>query len=234
MKRKKTSGLIAKWKDGFPNGKANAIEVEKLPNQNEQQSNGPSLTLIRRQPVTFRLSRLENPEDFERMSFVIKACGKGKGRLYKTVLHVERTKTGSRLVAIDGYRLHVAEISKRIKCGNYKPLVAKDEIILGEPLEGINFPAWEKAVPKNVEKSTVIDLGKTGKGNTVKKAAEMSLAVNALNAKTGLVVNFRYIAELPKTAWAVYKEPGFGKVMVKQQGGEESAFAVFVPVGKAA
>jgi len=226
MKRKKRDSLTSKWETA----KAKA-DAENLPRSKQK---GSSLVLIRKQPVTFRLSRLKNPEDFERMSFVIKACGKGRGISYKTVLHVERTKIGSKLVATDGYRLHVAEISQRIKSGEYKPLIAKDEIILSKPLEGINFPAWEKAVPKNTVESGVIDLGKTGKGNTVKKAAEMSLAVNALNVKTGLVVNFRYVSELPKTAWTVYKEPGFGKVLLKQQGGEDNAFAVFAPVGKAA
>jgi hypothetical protein len=226
MKRK----TLKRWETAFSGNKAKA-DVENLPRSKQK---GTSLVLVRKQPVTFRLSRLENPEDFQRMSFVIKACGKGRGISYKTVLHVERTKTGSRLVATDGYRLHVAEIPQRIKSGEYKPLAAKDEIVLGKPLEGINFPAWEKAVPKNTVESGVIDLGKTGKGNTVKKAAEMSLAVNALNVKTGLVVNFQYIAELPKTVWAVYKEPGLGKVVVKQQDGEDNAFAVFAPVGKAA
>ena len=226
MKRKKPK----RWETAFSGDKAKA-DVEKLPRSKQK---GTSLALVRKQTVTFRLSRLENPEDFQRMSFVVKACGKGRGISYKTVLHVERTKAGSRLVATDGYRLHVAEISQRIKSGEYKPLAAKDEIILGKPLEGINFPAWEKAVPKNTLESGVIDLGKTSKGNTVKKAAEMSLAVNALNAKTGLVVNFRYVSELPKTAWIVFKEPGFGKVMLKQQDGEDNAFAVFAPVGKAA
>ena len=234
MKSNRTGSLIAKWKDGFPNGKAEAIEVEKQPSQDRQESDGSSLTLIRKQPVTFRLSRLENPEDFQRMSFVIKACAKTADRPFKTALHVERTKNGSRLVATDGFRLHVAEISQKIKSGDYKARVTKDAISLGEPLEGIDFPAWEKAVPKNAVKSGVIDLEKTSKGNTAKKEAEMSLAVNDLNAKTGLVVNSRYVAELPKTVWAVYKEPGFGKVLVKQQGGEDNAFAVFAPVGKAA
>jgi len=229
MKRKTQARAVSKWKKVFSGIKAKTDTGGGQPKQKE-----PSLVFFRGQPVTFRLSRMENPEDYERMAFVLKACSKTRGRSFKTVLHVERTKTGSRLVASDGYRLHVAEITKRIKSGDYKPLVTRDEIILGEPLEGINFPAWEKAVPKNTVKSGVINLEKTGKGNTVKKAAEMSIAVDELNAKTGLVVNMRYVTELPKTAWTVYKEPVSGKVLVKQQGREDNAYAVFVPVGKAA
>ena len=231
MKRKKTISMIDKWKDGFS---VNVPKGKPTVKNQRGESKRTSLTLIKKEPVTFQLSRFERPKDFEAMRFVTKVCLKVADRPFKTVLHVEQTRRGSRLVASDGLRLHVAEISKKIKSGDYKVRVTKDTISLGKPLEGIEFPAWEKAVPKNVVKSGVIDLGKSGKGNAVKKAAEMSLAFNALNAKTGLVVNMRYVAELPKTAWAVYKEPGFGKVMVKQQGGEDNAFAVFVPVGKAA
>ena len=231
MKHKTQTRVGSNVGKAFPK---NTAEADAGKPQGQSKQKGPSLVLIRKQPVTFRLSRLDNPEDFQLMSFVIKACGKGSGNSFKTVLHVERTKNGSRLVATDNYRLHVAEISQRIKSGNYKPLVNKDEIILGESLEEIKFPVWEKVVPKNTVRSGIINLEKTNKGNTVKKAAEMSLVVNDLNVKTGLVVNFRYVAELPKTVWAVYKEPGFGKVMVKQQGGEDNAFAVFIPVGKAA
>ena len=85
MKRE-TSSQIAKWKKAFSGNK----------------------------PVTFQLSRTENPEDFERMSFVVKARAKASDRPFKTVLHVEQTRTGSRLVATDGLRLHVAEISKKM------------------------------------------------------------------------------------------------------------------------
>lgn len=173
--------------------------------------------------------------NFERAAFVCKARAVDRERPYASVVHVERTRTGSRLVATDGKtRLYVASVRCRIPGGNYKPVVLQDRIVFGKPVSGINFPDWPKAVPKNAAKSGTVSLEKTGKGNAVAKAGEISLAANILSARTGLVVNTRHIAELPKTAWTVYKEPGFGKVVVRQQGEEDNAFAVFIPVGKAA
>jgi hypothetical protein len=176
-----------------------------------------------------------NLTDFERAAFVCKVLVVDKDRPYTSVIHVERVRGGSRLVATDGKtRLYVAFIGAKIPTGNYRPLVSKGRIAFGKRVFGISFPDWLKAVPINAVKSGTVCLDKTGKGNAAAKAAEMSKAVNALSAKTGLVVNIRHIAELPKTAWAVYKEPGYGKVIVKQRYEEDNAFAVFIPVGKAA
>jgi hypothetical protein len=176
-----------------------------------------------------------NLADFERAAFVCKALAVDKGRPYASVVHVERVRDGSRLIATDGKtRLYAAFIGIKIPAGNYRPSVSKNRIAFGKPVFGIPFPDWLRAVPKNAVKSGTFSLDRTGKGSAAAKAAEMSKAVNALNAKTGLVINIRHIAELPKTAWAIYKEPGFGKVMVKQRYEEDNAFAVFIPVGKAA
>ena len=216
-----------KWEKAFSGGTGTATDKAR-----GQKLNSP--VFFKNYAGGFRLSRVEDPDDFAQMSFVLKARAKSGGRSFRTVLHVERTRNGSRLVATDGQRLHVAEITKRIAGGDYMATVSRDFIALGEPLDGIGFPEWEKAVPRNAAKSGEIDLGKTSTGNSAKKAAEMSIAVNALNAATGFVVNMRHVAELPKTSWTVYREPGFGKVLVRQRGREDRAFAVFAPVGKAA
>jgi hypothetical protein len=105
--------LIAAWKDTFSKGKGDAVEVKSTAVQTGLQSKVPALALVSKNPVTFRLSRLENPKDFELMSFVVKACAKTAEVPFKTVLHVEQSSTGSRLVACDGLRLHAAEISKK-------------------------------------------------------------------------------------------------------------------------
>jgi translation elongation factor EF-G len=175
-----------------------------------------------------------NRVTFERVAFVCKAVTVDRERPYASVVHVERARAGSRLVATDGKtRLHVAAVSIRIPAGNYRPSVSKDTVVF-EPSPDIRFPDWSKSVPKNAVKSAEVNLEKTAKGNVVEKAAAMSLAVNTLNVKTGAVVNTRHIAELPKTTWTVYKEPGYGKLVVRQRGDEDSAFAVLIPVGKAA
>jgi len=175
-----------------------------------------------------------NRVDFERIAFVCKARTIDAERPYTSFVHIERTKEGSRFVATDGKtRLYVASVKIRIPDGDYKPVVTKDRIVFEKPAVGVRFPDWSRAVPKDIARSGVLNLEKTGKGNADEKSASLSLAVNSLNRKTGVVVNMRHIAELPKTEWSVYKEPGFGKVVVKQKNGEDN-FAVFIPVGKAA
>jgi hypothetical protein len=176
----------------------------------------------------------ENRTDFERIAFVCKARTIDVKRPYTSFIHVERTKEGSRFVATDGKsRLYVASVKLRIPDGDYKPVVSKDSIEFKKPATYIKFPDWSRAVPKDMAKSGVLSLEETGKGNTAKKSANLSLAVNSLNKKTGMVVNVRHIAQLPKTQWSVYKEPGYGKVVVKEKNKEDN-FAVFIPVGKAA
>jgi len=175
-----------------------------------------------------------NRIDFERIAFVCKARTVDAKRPYTSFIHVEHTKEGCRIVATDGKtRLYAVSVNLRIPDGDYKPVVTKDGIVLEKPATGIRFPDWSRAVPKEMTRSCMLDLAKTRKGNADEKSASLSLAVNSLNKKTGVVVNMRHIAELPKTEWSVYKEPGFGKVVVKQKNGEDN-FAVFIPVGKAA
>jgi len=242
MKRETPNGLIAKWKKtAFPRGKDKAIEVEKLPVKSAQQSNGPSLTLIKKEPVTFQLSRFENPKDFELMLFVTRACLKVADRPFKTVLHVEQTRTGSRLVASDGLRLHVAEISKKIKSGNYKPHVAKDAITLGEPIKNINFPAWSREIPNNAVKRGVIDLEKSGLGKDRKETERLSVALHTFMKQTGETVNLRFLEDLTKREWAVYcQNDGRSAIVLRQKTGkagepdEKSPVAVIMPIAQAA
>jgi hypothetical protein len=176
----------------------------------------------------------ENRVDFERIAFVCKARSIDVERPYTSFIHVERTKEGSRFVATDGKtKLYVASVKLRIPDGDYKPIVSKDSIVFKKPATDVKFPDWSRAVPKDMAKSGVLDLEKTGKGNAAEKSANLSLVANSLNKKTGMVVNVRHIAELRKTAWSLYKEPRSGKVVVKEKN-EEDNFAVFIPVGKAA
>jgi len=176
----------------------------------------------------------ENRVDFERIAFVCKARTVDAERPYTSFIHVEHTKEGSRLVATDGKtRLYVVSVRVRIPSGDYKPVVSKDSIVFVKPATDVKFPDWSRAVPKDMAKSGVLSLEKTGKGKAADKSANLSLVANTMNKKTGMVVNVRHIAELPKTVWSVYKEPKSGKVVVKEKN-EEDNFAVFIPVGKAA
>jgi len=239
MKRKTPNGLIAKWKGAFSKGKA--PDAAAQPMQGEAAPQGPSLALVKKMPVTFQLSRLENPKDFELMSFVIRACSKTAEKPHWAVLHVERSRKGSRLVACDGHRLHVAEISKRIKSGNYKPYATKDAIALGEPIPGMKFPAWTKAIPEKAKKLGDISLEKSGLGKDRKETEKLTVALHALAEQTGKAVNIRYIEDLTKREWAVYRQNGGqqGIVLRQKDGrhgepGENSPVAVIMPIPKAA
>jgi len=204
MKRKTTTSLIAKWKEAFSGGFAKPTEDETPRQLDKVKPEEASLALIKKEPVTFQLSRLENPDDFERMFFVIKACARNGGFMFKNVIHVEQTRTGSRLVATDGLRLHVAEISKKIKSGDYKPHITKDTISLGKPLSGIRFPAWAKAIPENTEKRGVINLADSGMGRDRKETEKLSIAFNSFVKQVGEPVNLRYLEDLTKREWAIY------------------------------
>ena len=217
MKRR-TRYLIAKFKDAFSKGEAKSAEAETPAKQAEGQPNGPTLTLMK-EPATFQLSRLKNPKDFELMCFVIKAILKTAGVRFKTVLHIERSRTGSRLVACDGLRLHFAEIPTRIKSGNYKPHVTKDVITLGDPIEGISFPAWAKAIPENAEKRGVINLKESGLGRKRKETEKISLAFHTLTKETGETVNIRFLEDLTKKEWAIYRQKGQRAIILKQEKG---------------
>jgi hypothetical protein len=243
MKRESPESLVSRWKQGFYKkpGEPDA-PVKNLSGEKERpEVTETSLALIRKEPVTFRLSRLESPEDFERMRFVIKACAKTADVPFKMVLHIEQTRTGSRLVACDGLRLHVAEISKKIKSGDYKPRVTKDCVSLGAPLEGIRFPAWAKAIPEKTEKRGIINLEKTGMGKDREETERLSLAFNSFVRQTGEPVNLRYLEDLTKREWTIYCQGEKQKAIVLKEGyrntdvaDTKGPLAVLLPIPKAA
>jgi hypothetical protein len=243
MKRKSPESLVSRWKQGFYKkpGEPDAPTKDPPGEKEGPEAAGASLALIRKEPVTFRLSRLENPEDFERMQFVAKACDRTADVPFKTVLHIEQTRTGSRLVACDGLRLHVAEISKKIKSGDYKPRVTKDCVSLGAPLEGVRFPAWAKAIPEKTEKRGIINLEKTGMGKDREETERLSLAFNSFVRQTGEPVNLRYLEDLTKREWAIYCQGEKQKAIVLKEGhgktdgaDTKGPLAVILPIPKAA
>jgi hypothetical protein len=243
MKRKTPVSLVSKWKKIFTTKEeATATEAENLPAKDGgSETAGPSLALIKKMPVTFQLSRLDNPEDFERMSFVIKAVAKKAEFPFRTVLHVEQTRKGSRLVACDGLRLHVAEISRRIMSGEYKPHVTRDTITLGEPVKDIKFPAWSKSIPENMVKRGVINLENTGMGKDRKETEKLSIAFNSFVKQTGEPVNLRHLEDLTKREWTVYCQNEKNKpIVLKEKNGKtdspdaQGPVALILPLKKAA
>jgi tetratricopeptide (TPR) repeat protein/uncharacterized Zn finger protein (UPF0148 family) len=180
--------------------------------------------------LTFQLNHSEHPQDFERMTFVLKALSTDPTRPAFTLLHVEQTQSGSRLVVTDGVRIHVAEISARITSGNYKPHITKDTISLGEPVEDFQFPNWAGVVPAKPEKRGVINLKDTGMGENQKQTERLSIAFNDILQLTGETVNQRFLEDLSMREWGVYYQ---GKqhtaIVLKEEGAETDTYAVIMP-----
>ncbi|GHV37257.1 hypothetical protein AGMMS49546_04470 [Spirochaetia bacterium] len=226
--------IVAKWKKAFPpketpkQKRAGRKVPEKIP---EPKTAEPALAMIQKLTVVFQLERKENPVDFERMAFVIRACSKDNTRPYLCVLHVEETKTGSRLVASDGRRLHVAEISTRIKGGNYKPVMTKEAIGISELAEEVQYLNWQRVIPDNAVQRGVINLEPYSLSKDPKQTEKLSIAVNALMRQTGETVNLRYLQDMTKTKWIVHSQDEQGKALIlKESGAEKTVYAVLMPL----
>jgi hypothetical protein len=174
---------------------------------------------------------IQNKDEFERILFVLKACNKQSERAFTTVLHVEQTRTGSRLVATDGIRLHVAEIGTKIRSGNYKPVVSKDTIRLGAPVRDVEFPAWTKVVPVRAARRGVINLEAAGVGKARSASMAMTRAYNAFVRQSGEKVNPHFLEDLPKRQWVIYCQNEKRKPLVlKEDGAAMETYAVIMPL----
>ena len=107
----------------------------------------------------YTITRQQNYKDYERIMFCLKALGNDSGyhcnidvaaRNNAYYLHVENGRTGSRLIATDGKRLHFANLSIKIPAGNYQPVIKDYSIYFGTSKD-IAFPAWKNVVPKDAD-----------------------------------------------------------------------------------
>jgi hypothetical protein len=174
---------------------------------------------------------IQNRNEFERVLFVLKACNKQSERAFTTVLHVEQTRNGSRLVATDGIRLHVAEIATKIKSGNYKPAVSKDAIRLGLPVGDVQFPVWTKVVPAHAERKGVVNLEAAGMGKARSTSMAMARAYNSFVRQSGEKVNPHFLEDLPKRQWVIYCQKEKRRPLVlKEDGAAMETYAVIMPL----
>ena len=170
------------------------------------------------------LTPLRDPEGFEKILFVLRARERNGHREFAKVLRVERIRNGSRLVATDGRRLHVAEIRARIRPGDYKPVATKDVVRLGEPIGNTQFPDWERAVPKDAMVCGCFNMGTRVKGKT-------NHAHEAFEKATGEKVNPRYLADLTKNPWVVYRQKEKRKaLLLEERGSRMRTYAVIMPL----
>jgi hypothetical protein len=180
-------------------------------------------------------ARSENRDEFEQILFVLKALKYDDEHPFTSVLHIEPTKTGSRLIAIDGNRLHVAEINRKIENGDYKPVITKETIELTDPVKNIIFPNWTQILPEKTVKKGTISLKNTGMGKNLDMTKKMTVAFSTFSRMTGEIVNMRFLEDLPKTEWAVYTQvsPAKGKrrkLILKRQDDPKRTYAVFAPL----
>jgi hypothetical protein len=224
--------IVSRWKKRFSDKEPSRQKraERKAPAKMETgKPDGPAIALIQKTPLVFRLERRENPQDFERMAFVVRACSKDRPGL--KVLHIEQTKTGSRLVGCDGRRLHVAEISQKIKSGDYKAVMTKEAVGLAKSGDGFLYPNWINVVPSKIGKRGFINLENSGFGKNREETEKLSIAFNSFVRQTGETVNLRYIEDLSKKHWAIYCQDGKGKaVVLKEKGAEDAVYAVIMPL----
>jgi len=167
---------------------------------------------------------LRNQEEYEKILFVLRAYETHGHREFAKILRVERMKNGSRLIATDGRRLHVAEIRAKIKPGDYKPLATKDEVRLGEPIQNAQFPDWERVVPNDAELKGCFHPVSFGR----RDAKRMGDAFERLSREK---VNPKYLADLTKKPWMVYRRKEKGKaLLLKEYGTKMKAYAVIMPL----
>jgi hypothetical protein len=177
-----------------------------------------------RKTASYIFTPERNKDEFEKILFILRACEKYGGVAFTNVLHVEQTKNGSRLIATDRIRMHVAEIEARIKPGNYKPVITENTIKLGAPVSNISFPNWERVVPANIIRCGCINLNNAVTGTT-------SRACDSLTKLTGEKVNPNYLADLTKKPWVIFRQKEKGKAMLlKEYGAKKEMYAVIMPL----
>jgi len=182
-------------------------------------------------PVDVQIHGRENPVDYERAAFVCRVCLKSATESFRTVVHVERARTGSRLVASDGRRLHVAHIRRRIAGGDYKPVVGKDCVILRRTEAVGNYPNWLKVVPAVTARLGSIDLSGAAFRKNREETEKLSIAFNTFIRLTGVPVNLRFLEDLTKKEWSVHGQGSREKpVLLHEEGSEKQVYAVIVPI----
>ena len=176
------------------------------------------------------ITRQKNYKDYERLMFCIKALGKDSDPTFSHYLHVENGRNGSRVVATDGKRMHVSNLSVRIPAGNYQPVVKDYAIYFGDSKD-VAFPAWKNVVPDDAEYKGMMELSGLGTGSKTERDEKFTNIYCSFLFDTGFNVNLGYIKDLPNTSWKIFTKTGRNKlVMLQNLSDEQNQFAVFVPV----
>jgi len=231
MRKSNLPGTVKDWRKIFTR-RTGKCEQEIVAATSEEKTNKATKQFSQNQlPEAFQIHRRENPRDYERTAFVCRACVKSATELFKTVVHVERARIGSRLVASDGRRLHVAHIRRRIASGDYKAVVGKDFITMRKTEDIVNYPNWFKVVPTVTSRLGSIDLSGAAFRKNRNETEKLSIAFNSFIQLTGVPVNLRFLEDLTKKEWSVHGQGSRGKpVLLYEDGSERQVYAVIVPI----
>ena len=181
-------------------------------------------TQMKRKTFSYIFNERRNLKEYEKIKFILRACGKNTNTVFSNVLHIEQTKNGSRLIATDGKRMHVTEIGTKIKPGNYKPVIHNGTIKLGEPVSYINFPNWQNVVPTNVVRRGCITINKTARYKN-------SRIYNSFTKMSGEKINPDFLADLLEKPWVVYTQNEKQKaLLLKELNAEKETYAVIMPL----
>jgi len=177
-----------------------------------------------RKTVLYSFTPFYNKEEFEKILFVLRACdNSGGSTMFTNVLHIENIRNGSRLVATDRKRMHVTDISARLKPGNYKASVTKDKITLEKSGFCGDYPDWKSVVPKDAARCGCINLDNAASGKT-------NIANSAFTKISGEKINPDYLADLTKNVWAVYRQSEKRKAVLLKEYGSKETYAVIMPM----
>ena len=178
----------------------------------------------------YTITRQQNYKDYERIMFCLKALGNDSDPAFTHYLHVENGRTGSRLIATDGKRLHFANLSIKIPAGNYQPVIKDYSIYFGTSKD-IAFPAWKNVVPKDADYKGLLQLEGINSGSKVERDERFTNVYCSFLFDTGFNVNVGYIKDLPIANWKIFTKKGRNNlVLLKNLKDEQNQFAVFVPV----
>lgn len=178
----------------------------------------------------YTITRQQNYKDYERIMFCLKALGKDSDPAFTHYLHVEAGRSGSRLIATDGKRLHFANLSIKIPAGNYQPVIKDYSISFGTSKD-IAFPAWRNVVPEDADYKGLLQLEGINSGSKVERDERFTNIYCSFLFDTGFNVNVGYIKDLPTVNWKIFTKTGRNNlVLLKNLKDEQNQFAVFVPV----
>lgn len=175
------------------------------------------------------VSKAQHFKDYKKLLFCMKAMGGKENVLFTRYMHIENTRSGSRIVCTDGKRLHVANIDAHIIAGNYQPEIKDNCIVFRNPVN-IVFPSWKCIVPENVKLKGTLNLKELGTGTKSERDEKFSSAYCSFLFDTGLNVNIGFLKDLASAEWKIFTQNGKRKLVMLENSEDKNQFAVFVPL----